>query len=448
MIGSSKTGEVSGPSRSERGWGATLREMFPIRRDEYAFALPLLAYFFLVITTFWILKPLKKGLFIGFYRARGIDLLGVHLTAAQGELVAKVANMVVAFVAVVVFSRLARTLRRQQLTEVFAGFFTVAFALLAWAVSHPSGTVAWAFYLLGDLYSTLMVATFFAFANDSVDTDRAKRLYGVIGLGGVAGGAFGSSVVTAAVRRLSPSMWLLVTIAIGFVIVALARMAARAAPALPHTPVEEPRASAALEGARLVSRSRYLLAIVTMVAVYEMVSTIMDFQFTATVQRALERPALSLHFARVFAVTNWVALLVQLFATTYVMRRFGLTVALLVLPLAAATGSLAFLVVPTVWSASALNTADNAFNYSIQQSAKEALYVPTTRREKYMAKAFIDMFVQRFAKAVAVVLSLVISTSVTSVTGLRVLSFATLVLLALWILAAAAAGRTFTAKES
>jgi AAA family ATP:ADP antiporter len=431
-----------------RTFGAALREMFPVRRDEYAFALPLLAYFFLVITTFWILKPLKKGLFIGFYRANGIDVLGAHLTAAQGELVAKVANMAVALVAVIAFSRLARTLRRQELTEVFAGFFTVAFALLAWAVARPSGAVAWAFYLLGDLYSTLMVATFFSFVSDSVDTDRAKRLYGVIGLGGVAGGAFGSSVVTAAVRRLSPSMWLLVTIAIGVVIVVLARIAARAAPIVQHTAADDPKASVALEGARLVSRSRYLLAIVTMVGVYEMVSTIMDFQFTATVQRALEGPALSMHFARVFAVTNWVALLVQLFATTYVMRRFGLTIALLVLPIAAATGTVAFLAVPTVWSASALNTADNAFNYSIQQSAKEALYVPTTRREKYMAKAFIDMFVQRVAKAVAVVVSLLISTVVTSISGLRVLSIATLVLLSMWIVAAVIAGRTFAEKEA
>ena len=52
---------------------------------------------------------------------------------------------------------------------------------------------------------------------------------------------------------------------------------------------------------------------------------------------------------------------------------------------------------------------DNGFSYSINQSAKEALYVPTTRDEKYKAKAFIDMFVQRFAKALAVGVSLAIT---------------------------------------
>jgi AAA family ATP:ADP antiporter len=56
-------------------------------------------------------------------------------------------------------------------------------------------SVVWSFYLYGDLFSTLMVATFFVFLNDSVTPAAAKRLYGLIGLGGVAGGVFGASVL-------------------------------------------------------------------------------------------------------------------------------------------------------------------------------------------------------------------------------------------------------------
>ena len=103
------------------------------------------------------------------------------------------------------------------------------------------------------------------------------------------------------------------------------------------------------------------------------------------------------------------ALVVQLFLTTFVMRRFGLTVALLVTPAVMIFGSLGFLAVPILWTGSLLNTADSGFAYSINQSAREALYTPTTRDEKYKAKAFIDMFVQRFAKALAVGVSLTIT---------------------------------------
>ena len=84
------------------------------------------------------------------------------------------------------------------------------------------------------------------------------------------------------------------------------------------------------------------------------------------------------------------------------MSRLGVGVALLFLPIAVLAGSMGFTVLPILWVGSSLNTVDNAFSYSINQSAKESLYVPTTRDEKYKAKAFIDMFVQRFAKAVAV----------------------------------------------
>lgn len=437
---------------------SALAAFVAIRPGEWPLAISLLLYFFLTITTFWILKPIKKGLFIGYYKKSGVDLVGFQLSAAQAELVAKVANMGVAFVAAIAFTLLSRKYKRQQLTYVFSAFFVVVFGFYFWAIARPSGWEIWTFYFLGDLYSSLMVATFFAFANDSVDSDAAKRLYGIVGLGGVAGGAFGSSIVSAAIDRLPTERWLLVCIGIAFAIVGLAWFAGRLvdrSPTLGPSPkTEEPppesgseKRSAALEGARLVLRSRYLLAIVAIVGLYEMVSTIMDFQFTATVQRSLDAKAIPGHFATVFAITNWTALAVQLFFTSFVMRRFGLTVALMVLPVAAAIGSTAFLVAPVLLVGSALNTADNAFSYSINQSAKEVLYVPTTRDEKYKAKAFIDMFVQRTAKALAVVLSLGISSWVASFAGVRYLSIATLVILGVWAFSAVSAGRRFRDLE-
>ena len=109
--------------------------------------------------------------------------------------------------------------------------------------------------------------------------------------------------------------------------------------------------------------------------------------------------------------------------TSFVMTRFGIGVALLVLPFTVALGSSAFLLFPVLWVGSLLNTADNGFSYSINQSAKEALYVPTTQAEKYRAKAFIDMFVQRFAKAIAVAISLGITFAFQDFASLRLRSF-------------------------
>ena len=428
------------------------RQLFDVRRGERAFGALMSASFFLVITSFWILKPLKKSLFIRYYDEGGLDLLVWHLNAAQAELLAKVLNMGVAFVAVVVFSALATRLRRQQLTYVFTAFFLASYAVFAAALNEPAAGTVWTFYLFGDLFSTLMVATFFAFLNDSVTPDVAKRLYGVVGLGGVLGGVFGTTTLSAMIRDVSPSEWLGVTAGLGVGIAVLAgaagRLVDRKAPAFelvdPSASLRAPGpANPAVAGARLVFRSRYLLSLVAIVGLYEMVSTLLDFQFTSTIAHYLDGPAIGEQFARVFAITNGVSLVVQLLLTSLVMRRFGLTVALLALPVAVLSASTAFMILPGLWLGSLLNTADNGLSYSIHQSAKEALYVPTTRDEKYKAKAFVDMFVQRFAKALAVGLSLVVTTWFADFSSVRWLSLLTLPLIAAWVVAIRYAGRRF-----
>jgi AAA family ATP:ADP antiporter len=95
-----------------------------IHRDEWPLVVLMFLYFFGVITTFWILKPIKKGLFVGFYSQLGesFELLGWQMSGPQAELIAKIGNLLVVFAAVVVFTWLARSLRREQLTYVFGAF--------------------------------------------------------------------------------------------------------------------------------------------------------------------------------------------------------------------------------------------------------------------------------------------------------------------------------------
>lgn len=430
-----------------------LKAVFDIREGELPLALLMFGYFFLVITSFWILKPIKKALFIEFYDQTGFDLLGWHMSGPQAELIAKVLNMGVAFAAVVVFTWLASRFRREQLAYIFTAFFLVSYVAYAFALAAPGAFTVWTFYLFGDLFATLMVATFFAFLNDSVTPDAAKRLYGLVGLGGVSGGLFGAYVVAAMIGSLDRPHWLWICFVVGIGILAVAFAAGRLVER--HPPEEdnpEPPAAdneqrsegnPALEGARLVSRSSYLLAIVFIVGLYEIVSTILDFQFTSTVAHFLQGEAIGRQFSLVFAVTNTVAFLVQLFLTSFVMSRLGVRTALLVLPAAILVASAGFTALPILWMGCFLNTADNGFSYSMNQSAKESLYVPTTKNEKYKAKAFIDMFVQRFAKALAVLISLGITTVFVEFASVRWLSVVTIPLIIVWIFAASYAGKRF-----
>jgi len=313
------------------------KSIFDIRKSELPLALLMFSYFFLVITSFWILKPIKKSLFIEFYDKTGFDLFSWHMSGPQAELLAKVMNMVVAFVAVAVFTWLVRHFRRQKLSFIFTGFFLACYVVYSFVVHSPRSLTVWSFYLFGDLFSTLMVATFFAFLNDSVTPNAAKRLYGLIGLGGVVGGVFGTTTVRVLIARLNMAGWLWVCFGLGLLILTVAfgagRMVEKDPPPEPEpTPAElkeKGEGNPALEGARLVFSSPYLLSIVGIVGLYEIVSTVMDFQFTTTIAHYLSGPAIGKQFATVFAITNIVSMLVQLFLTSFVMSRLGVGFALM-----------------------------------------------------------------------------------------------------------------------
>ena len=430
-----------------------------VKREEIPLASIMFGYFFLVITSFWILKPIKKTIFFNYYSGSGFQLFAWDFTAAQAELLGKLLNMVVAFLAVMVFTLISRKYKRQQLTYIFTASFMACYTGYACLLNNPTGLTVWSFYLFGDLFSTLMVATFFAFLNDSVSPDTAKRLYGIIGLGGVIGGVFGTSFVRLQIDNFSSSAWLWICFGIGLSIVLLSSAAGKIVGAQKSGIVLEEQVDLdkktnknfAIEGASLVFRSKYLISILCIVGFYEIVSTTVDFQFSSTISHYLDpalnpgvdEGAIGRQFATMYAITNWVSMFVQLFLTSFIMTRFGLTAALMILPVAVMAGSFAFMAVPILWVGSFLNTADNGFSYSINQSAKETLYVPLSRKEKYKAKAFIDMFGQRFAKAIAVLLSLVITTIFTDFAAIRWLSLLVFIVVVLWIIAVRYAGRQF-----
>lgn len=438
-----------------RPWKA----LFDLRRGELAPTLLMSSYFFLVITCFWILKPIKKSLFLEFYKPglaldvpAWVPLLPSRLsfTGAEAELGAKVLNMVVAALAALAFVSIARRFRRERLTYVFCGLTMLAFVAFTWVIDTPSAGAVWSFYLFGDLFNMLMVAAFFAYLNDIVSPAVARRIYAFVVLGGVVGGVIGSTVVKARISVFSTSSWLWLccagTLVIGGLAFAVSRLKL---PATHHEPEEAEvvvtanvRAGAA--GARVVLNSRYLQAIAGIVAIYEIVSTVMDFQFSATVSYYLDGPAIGEQLASVFLVTNVASLAVQLLFTRFVMQELGIRAALSVLPFVVLVVAGGFALMPLLWVGSSLSIADNALNYSVNQSAKESLYVPASAREKYQAKAFIDIFVQRSAKAVGVVLSFAMSMWIhDDMTAVRYLSLIVVGLAFVWLCIARYAGNRF-----
>jgi AAA family ATP:ADP antiporter len=428
-----RVGEPFGAGEGGR-FGARL---FAVYRGEWPPVVGTALLFFLVTATFWVLKPIKRALLLGTYGETPLVWGGATFEAAEVEQLAKVLNVGAAFVAVVVFTLLVRHLRRTTVVVALCSMFALAFAVIAARIGQPGPAVAWSLYVVGDMFNTVMLTMVWALTNDLVRPEQAKRLYGLIGLGGVLGGLVGSTVVRQAVTPLGRPMLMLLCIAplvlIALIAFAVNRRAAGGSGGDDRPLPSAPGKNVALEGAQLVLRSRYLLGIAGIILIYEIVSNIVDFQLAAAVQLAglddLERDRF---FALIGQITNVTAIAVQLVVTSWALQRLGVRGALLFLPAAILMGSVGFLAFATLAFAVVMSAADNGLNYSINQSAKEALYVPVTRIEKYKAKAFIDMFVQRTAKLVAIGVNLLFAALV-GLAGVRWLSLATLGLLVGWV---------------
>lgn len=401
-----------------------LFQLMKIPARDRVFSLLMCINFFLIITAYWILKPLKKALFIGHYKAAPLHFLGSELNAAQAELLAKEANVLVAFLAMLAFTLLAKRLRREQYTSVVIGFFAACLAVFYPFMSDMGEGMAWAFYLFGDLFITGMMLVFFSFLNDSFPPRTAKLTYALIGIGGVLGGFFGSAVVADRSFIGEPSqavLWCLSLVTLILLMEHAASYLVKLRPILDYQSTgedgeDEPRGSA-LDGAKLALRSPYLRSLAGIVMLYEVTSIVVDYQFTSSVLRWVDSHDYKTYFASVYAFSNFTALLIQVFLTGILIRRLGLAVALMVLPLSVLLGSASYLFFPVLLFGSLLNTFDYAFAYSIQQTAKELLYVPISRKEKYEAKAFIDTFLLRLGKGLSVLLVYVASVWATDATS-------------------------------
>ncbi len=416
------------------------REARHLQGDERRYALLMALLFLLVITGYWILKPLKKSLFLGYYHSHPFSLFGRLLQPAQVELLAKEINVLVAFSAAFGVSLLARYLRRERLLITVTLIMAAGLGFSALLINTAQAAGVWFLYLGGDLYITVLVASFFAFLNDSESPWAAKNIYGLVGVGGTLGGLVGSSLMSGVLRDMGAGFQLGSSFVLTLLMLPVAYGAGRIVQRHPPHIMTPPEAAldrgahgwtaklAALFG------SRYLMAIAIMVVLYEMISTMVDYQFSSMMQRSIVSHQLSGAFSDVYLVTNLFAVTVQLVVTRPLLTHWGPGVALLVLPAALFVGSFGFLLYPVVLIGAMLSTIDNGLAYSLQQSAKELLYVPISVRDKYKAKCVIDIFVMRAAKGGAIVVGLILSLAFSRWHDLRWLSLVVMGLIGVWLL--------------
>lgn len=401
--------------------------------------LGLFVFFFLVIASFWLQKPIRTARFLSQVGPESLPIV-------------KLGTAMLVLPVVLLYSSVAARVRRAPLVYVCTAAFAIASIAFA-GLFAGGGTAAdtwtsYAYFFYVDVFNSVMVALFWSFANDLTDPAAARRSYGVVGAGGIVGGAAGSALTGWGVERVGAPALLCACAVLLALMAALAGALSRGRPHRADRAADAGAAAAlreAVAGARMTVMSRYLTAIALLVVGYEVVSNIIDYQFnTMATARYVGDTALAAFLGQLSTASNLASLAAQLLLTSWMLRRWGPRIGILVLPIVLSAGSGAFVLAPTFTVIAATFFSDAALGYSLNQTSKEVLYTPTDDAAKYQAKAFIDMFLMRLAKGLS---SLIILGSmafwVSGPGAVHQLSLVVLLVGTAWIAVAIGAGRRF-----
>jgi AAA family ATP:ADP antiporter len=100
-------------------------------------------------------------------------------------------------------------------------------------------------------------------------------------------------------------------------------------------------------------------------------------------------------YSNFFGSVNMLGLVLQLFLVSRVIKYLGVRAALMILPLIALGGYTLLAFVPVLFYVRWAKTAENATDYSLQNTVRQVLFLPCTREQKYKAKQAIDTFFVR-----------------------------------------------------
>src|SRR6187431_2444088 len=375
-----------------------------VRAGEGVSTLLMALNIFLLLAGYSLMKPARDGLIL----TEGGAEVASYSAAAQAVLL---------MAAVPLYGWLGTRFVRIKLIAIVMTFFSAT--LIAFYLGGVAGLrEGVAFYIWIGLINVFIVSQFWQFANDLYTEGQGRRLFPLIGVGQSLGAWIGAAAVAPLVRDLDYTPYTLMFLGACVLLMALSvtlivnrREVAKGHPEVKNASTETLGPQGGFE---LIFRDRYLLWIAVLIVLLNVVNTTGGYVLTRLfVGQAAARfgtgaaaVAESRQFVTAFsgsitAAVNLLGLLLQLFATSRVLRLFGVRGALFILPVIALINYSVIVVAPLLAVVRVGKVLENSTDYSIQNPLRQALFLPTPREAKYKAKAAIDTFFTRTGDVVS-----------------------------------------------
>ena len=392
-----------------------------VRPGEGPTALLMFANVFLILCAYYFVKPLREG-WIAISDISGLSKMEVKAYSSFGQSI---------FLLFVVgwYGRLAGRWDRATLITR-ATLFCISNLIVFWFLQPDffiealplSGIV---FYVWVGMFGVFVVAQFWTFCADIYTDERGKRMLPMVAIGATSGGVAGSWLVSRLVDSglvATEALLLLATLPL-FVSIGLTRIVDRreAGTALPASGVLEQggRAASIFSSARFVLATRFLMVAALVTLLTNWVNTngenllfrvIQDTLAAEAEARGFFDPLAVLDFTRAgttvfygdfFFWVNTAALLLQAFVASRLLKYGGFATIALMLPAIALVSYTAMALLPILAIVKTMKIAENATDYSINNTARHVLWLPVDSEMKFRGKPAIDTLYARLGDGLA-----------------------------------------------
>lgn len=402
-----------------------------VRPGEGGAVLLLALNAFNMMALYYILKPIREALILS---EAGAEVKS-YASAAQAILFIFLVPLYGAFA-----SRVNRVWLLSGMSLFFIG--NLALFILAGSAGWHIGVP---YFIWLGVFNFMIVSQFWAFANDLYSEEAGKRLFPIIGIGVSFGALVGAKATAVFIERLGP--FELMSVAAGMLgffillIIVTNRMVSGANTAAAETARERLSREG---GFKLVFENRYLRLIAFLVLLLNMVNTVGEFILgklveTTAIQQigagqafeAQRGAFIGAFYGDFFFWVNLAGFLVQTFLVSRFFKYIGVRGSLFVLPVISATTYAVTAAMPILRVIRVTKIFENSTDYSLNNTVRQALFLPTSREAKYKAKAAIDTFFGRTGDALQ---AAVVFIGTQLAFGIRAFALVNLIFVAVWLL--------------
>ncbi len=352
---------------------------------------------------------------------------------------------------VTIYSRLARRVDLVTLLTVTGIFFSIVIALLLPFLSNTWALIA--LYIWMEVLNIVMFFQFYIFAGTIFDTRQAKRIFGILGIGGAFATVLSGLALAPFTSRFGSEAVLIVTIV--FILLAVLMVwLTRSYMRVSEVDTKDEKQTTT----QRVKLDSYLRSIMAVLACTILVATIVDYQYKVIANRHFnyddaalsaytglensipfpdtifnnDEVSLTAFFGSVAALVGILQLFTRLFVVGSVLTRYGILAGLMVLPIIIGINSTLVFITPVLLTGMMLKTFDQAIRFTLNETSMELLWVPVSPLRKLSFKPFINGTIPSLMQGLAGILIFIIVTLFAGI-QIQAISVVVLAVVALWI---------------